>query len=261
MTSGEPRLWSAYRELAEGTVRTDLTHTSRSGQPRFAGFGDEHRKTLFDRERGDGLTAHRCTLAGQWGTHVDPPAHFVAGARTLDLIPVEEMILPLAVLDITARGEADPDTTPTLDDVRAWERRNGRFPPGAFVALRTGWSCRWPDPVAMANRDREGTSRTPGWSAEVLTYLYHLAHDHGHRRQRPHPPHPPPHTARPHPTAGTPHSRPNTSAARTGPACSCGFRLDRPPPDRRRTCLHRPADRGTHRRPRASRRPRDQARN
>ncbi|MFC8795777.1 cyclase family protein, partial [Streptomyces cinereoruber] len=130
MTSGEPRLWSAYRELTEGTVRTDLTHAFRSGQPHFAGFGDEHRETLFDRERGDGFTAHRCTLAGQRGTHVDPPTHFVAGARTLDLIPVEEMILPLAVLDIIVRVEADPDTTPTLDDVRAWERRNGRFPPG-----------------------------------------------------------------------------------------------------------------------------------
>lgn len=175
MTSGEPRLWSAYRLLSEGTVRTDLTHAFRPGQPHFAGFGDEHRETLYDRERGDGFTAHRYSLAGQWGTHVDPPAHFVAGARTLDLIPVEEMILPLAVLDITARVETDPDATPALDDVRAWERRNGRFPPGSFVALRTGWSHRWPDPVAMANRDEAGTSHTPGWSAEVLTYLFEEA--------------------------------------------------------------------------------------
>lgn len=165
MISGEPRLWSAYREPAEGTVRTDLTHAFRPGQPHFAGFGEERRETLFDRERGDAFTAHRYTLAGQWGTHVDPPAHFVAGARTLDLIPVEEMILPLAVLDITARVEADPDATPTLDDVRAWEHRNGPFTSGAFVALRTGCSRRRPGRGA-------GTGHTPGWSAEVLTYLF-----------------------------------------------------------------------------------------
>lgn len=37
MTSGEPRLRSAYREPAEGTVRTHLTHALRPGQPHFAG--------------------------------------------------------------------------------------------------------------------------------------------------------------------------------------------------------------------------------
>lgn len=47
------------------------------------------------------------------GHHGDPPAHFVAGARTLDRIPVEEMVLPLVVLDIAARVERDPDSTPT----------------------------------------------------------------------------------------------------------------------------------------------------
>ncbi|MGW1719104.1 cyclase family protein [Streptomyces sp. NPDC002156] len=168
----EPGLWAAYRELAAKTVRTDLTHAFHPGQPHFAGFPDEGRETLFDTERGDGFTVHRHTLVGQWGTHVDPPSHFVAGGRTLDLIPLEEMILPLVVLDITGRVEADPDAVPTLDDVRGWERRNGRVPAGSFVALRTGWSRRWPDPVAMANRDEAGISRTPGWSLDVLRYLF-----------------------------------------------------------------------------------------
>ncbi|MFI9765062.1 cyclase family protein [Streptomyces sp. NPDC051963] len=51
-------------------------------------------------------------------------------------------------------------------------RRNGRVPAGSFVALRTGWSRRLPDPVAMANRDEAGISRTPGWSPDVLRYLF-----------------------------------------------------------------------------------------
>ncbi|MFJ5307800.1 cyclase family protein [Streptomyces sp. NPDC088350] len=50
----------------------------------------------------------------------------------------------------------------------SWERRNGRVPAGSFVALRTGWSRRRPDPVATANRDEAGISRTPGWSPDVL---------------------------------------------------------------------------------------------
>ncbi|CAM5612177.1 cyclase family protein [Streptomyces purpurascens] len=174
MTLGasEPGLWSAYRALTEKAVFTDLTHAFRPGRPHFPGFGDERRETPFDLERGDGFTVHRYTLVGQWGTHVDPPSHFVAGARPLDRIPVEEMILPLVVLDIAARVETDPDATPTLDDVRSWEERNGRIPSGSFVALRTGWSRRWPDPVALVNRDEAGVSHTPGWSAEVLRYLF-----------------------------------------------------------------------------------------
>ena len=102
---------------------------------------------------------------------MDPPSHFIRGGRSLDSIPVEEMVLPLVVLDISTRAASDADATPTLDDVSEWEERNGRMPAGAFVALRTGWSNRWPDPEAMANRDADGVSHTPGWSRDVLSFL------------------------------------------------------------------------------------------
>ncbi|WP_247702056.1 cyclase family protein [Streptomyces sp. F63] len=106
----EHRLWSAHRELIETAVRTDLTHPFRPGQPHFPGFGDERRETVFSLDGGDGFTVHRYTLVGQWGTHVDPPSHFLAGARTLDQIPVEEMILPLVCS--TWRIASAPTPTP-----------------------------------------------------------------------------------------------------------------------------------------------------
>jgi kynurenine formamidase len=96
----------------------------------------------------------------------------VAGLRTVDQIDVREMLLPLVVLDIHAQVEADPDYTVTLEDVRAWESRNGLIPEGAFVALRTDWSKRWPDIAAFYNLDALGVAHTPGWSFEVLAYLY-----------------------------------------------------------------------------------------
>jgi kynurenine formamidase len=174
-TTVEPPLWALHRELTAKTIRTDLTHAFRPGQPRFPAFPDEQREMPFDMSRGDGFNVHLYTIVGQWGTHVDPPVHFVAGARPLDEIPVEEMILPLVVLDITDRVAADPDAVPTLDDVVVWEARHGRIPAGSFVALRTGWSRRWPDPAAMANKDEAGVSHYPGWSAEVLRYLFEEA--------------------------------------------------------------------------------------
>ncbi|MEU5764529.1 cyclase family protein [Streptomyces asoensis] len=174
-TTTEPPLWALHRELTAGTVRTDLTHAFHPGQPHFPAFPDEKRDMPFDMSRGDGFNVHLYTIVGQWGTHVDPPVHFVAGGRTLDEIPVDEMILPLVVLDITERVATDPDAVPTLADVAAWEARNGRVPEGAFVALRTGWGRRWPDPAAMANRDEAGVSHCPGWSADVLRHLFEEA--------------------------------------------------------------------------------------
>jgi kynurenine formamidase len=118
-----------------------------------------------------GFRTHRYSFVGQWGTHVDPPAHFVPGLRTLDQIDVREMLLPLVVLDIHRQAAADPDYVVTMADVRTWEMRHGMIPLGAFVALRTDWSKRWPNQQAMYNHDTDGVDHFPGWSQEVLTYL------------------------------------------------------------------------------------------
>lgn len=164
-------IWAGLQSVLQGTSFTDLTHAFHPDQPHFPEFPNEVRETLFDLEKGDGFTAHRYAIVGQWGTHVDPPSHFIPGGRALDQIPVEDMILPLVVLDITDRVSDDPDSAPVLADVLEWETRNGAIPPGSFVALRTGWSRRWPDAEAMANRDAGGLSHTPGWSQEVLSFL------------------------------------------------------------------------------------------
>lgn len=164
-------LWDLQRHLVEDHVFTDLTHPFHPGQPHFPAFPDEERSQVFDVEGGDGFSVHRYTIVGQWGTHVDPPSHFVAGARTLDQIPVEQMVLPLVVLDVSDRVRQDADTVVTLADVEAWEAAHGPVPTGAFVALRTDWSSRWPDPEAMANHDEAGVAHYPGWSREVLELL------------------------------------------------------------------------------------------
>ena len=121
---------------------------------------------------GKGFFAQRYTHVGQWGTHCDPPAHFVKGKRTIDQIDPKEMILPLVVIDVHAQAAKNPDYTIRMDDVRDWEHRHGPIPAGAFVAMRTDWSKRWPDAKAMRNEDQGGVSHYPGWSLEVLKYLY-----------------------------------------------------------------------------------------
>ena len=166
----EPDLASAWK-IIQSKQFVDLTHAFEPGIPHWKGFPDEKRTMLFTYAK-DGFMAHLYTHAGQWGTHVDPPAHFAEGMRTIEQISLKEMILPLVVLDVHESVEKNADYTVTLNDIKAWEMRHGKIPSGAFVALRTDWSKRWPDAAAIANKDARGISHYPGWSLEVLKYLY-----------------------------------------------------------------------------------------
>lgn len=172
----EPSLTQIQRILTHKKY-VDLTHAFQPGIPRWPGFPDETRKTLYWYEprpdtKGSGFFAELFTHVGQWGTHVDPPAHFIKGLRTVDEIDLREMILPLVVVDVHSDAAKNPDYTLSLERVRQWETDHGKVPAGAFVAMRTDWSKRWPDADKMANKDGNGIAHYPGWSLPVLKYLY-----------------------------------------------------------------------------------------
>ena len=172
----QPTLMEMYAVLKTKPF-VDLTHAFEPGIPHWPGFPDEARETLYWYEEGmgtlgAGFYAQKFSHVGQWGTHVDPPAHFIKGLRTIDQIDVKEMVLPLVILDVHERVAENPDYTITMEDARNWESKHGPIPEGAFVAMRTDWSKRWPDVAAMRNEDAEGIAHYPGWSMEVLRYLY-----------------------------------------------------------------------------------------
>jgi kynurenine formamidase len=166
----QPTLNEAYVTLASQRF-VDLTHAFGPSTPHWKGFGEEKVTTLYTIKK-DGFIVQQFTHVGQWGTHIDPPAHFHEGLRTVDQIPLQEMVLPLVVLDVHAKVAKNPDYILTLGDVKAWEAKHGRIPEHAFVAMRTDWSKRWPDDAAMQNRDAAGVAHYPGWSKEVLKLLY-----------------------------------------------------------------------------------------
>ena len=108
-------LWEIQKTLAAKKY-VDLTHAFEPGIPRWPGFPDETRKTIYWYDKrpgtvGSGFFSEVFSLVGQWGTHVDPPAHFVKGLRTLDQIDPKEMILPLVVIDVHEEAAKNPDPT------------------------------------------------------------------------------------------------------------------------------------------------------
>ena len=82
------------------------------------------------------------------GTHLDAPIHFAEGRKTADQIPLDQLIAPAVVIDVTAKAAADADYRLTAGDVRDWEQRHGAIAEGTIVLLHTGWSKRWPDRLA-----------------------------------------------------------------------------------------------------------------
>jgi len=149
----------------------DLTHTFGPATPHWKGFGEEKVVELYTIKK-DGFLVQQFTHVGQWGTHIDAPAHFHAGLRTIDQIPLQQMVLPLVVIDVHDKVARNPDYTLKVEDINNWETRHGRIPERAFVAMRTDWSKRWPDDAAMQNLDTQGVAHYPGWSKPVLQYLY-----------------------------------------------------------------------------------------
>lgn len=149
----------------------DLTHEFDIDSPHWKGAPPMHRRTVYSIKK-DGFHLEEYSHVGQWGTHLDPPAHFHEGLRTSDDIPTVELILPLVVIDVHEKVARNPDYVLTVADITAWEERNGEIPAGSFVAMRTDWSKRWTSEANMQNLDKRGVAHYPGWSIEALRYLY-----------------------------------------------------------------------------------------
>ncbi|HEY1747845.1 MAG TPA: cyclase family protein [Xanthobacteraceae bacterium] len=163
----------AYQTIASKTF-IDLTHSFGPNTPVWSGFGQAKFSPAADPKTRepytipkDGFRTTFYEMVGQYGTHVDPPAHFAENGITMDKIPLKEMILPLVVLDDTPYLAKDANHAFSIDDLKAWERQHGRVPKGAFAALRTDMYKDWD-----ADPERFKRSPFPAWALETIKFLY-----------------------------------------------------------------------------------------
>jgi kynurenine formamidase len=170
----QPDLSAVYTTLASKRF-VDLTHTFDVDTPHWKGLSPMKVRTLYTIKK-DGFRIDEFCHPGQWGTHVDPPAHFHAGLKTVDQIDPKDMLMPLVVLDVHQKVAKNPDYVLTVGDVQDWEARHGKIPAHAFVAMRTDWSSRWPNDTSMQNKDAKGVAHYPGWSRAALELLYEDRH-------------------------------------------------------------------------------------
>ena len=90
------------------------------------------------------------------GTHLDAPKHFAADGFPTDAIPLENLIAPAIVIDVSNKAAADRNYRLSARDVRLFEDQHGRIKPGDIVLLRSGWSQYWPDAKSYLGDDTPG---------------------------------------------------------------------------------------------------------
>lgn len=160
-----------YMDLIAGRYAlVDLTHVVDEQIPYWPGGIPFRMERLADYEK-EGYRFHTFIMGENTGTHVDAPSHFVKGTASIDLIPVQDLILPAVVVDVEAKVEKDPDYQLSVQDLLEWEARYGPIPMGALVIMRTGWFRRWPDTKAYRNMDEKGIMHFPGVSVEAARFL------------------------------------------------------------------------------------------
>ena len=110
----------------------DLSHPIATGMTVYPGDPEVRVEPALTVEA-DGVAVARLDFGSHTGTHVDAPAHTIAGGRTIDRFALDELCGEALILDVADRvAEAAP-----IDAAMLGLERFTAVPP--IVAIRTGW--------------------------------------------------------------------------------------------------------------------------
>jgi kynurenine formamidase len=127
-------------------------------------------------EQGYYYSAYRYSAAEHGGTHIDAPVHFAKGRNSVDQIPLEQLIGPGIVVDVTAECAKNRDYLVTEDDFKNWEKQHGPIKAGTIVLLRTGFGRFYPDRKQYLGTEERGTAAVanlhfPGLHPDAARWL------------------------------------------------------------------------------------------
>jgi kynurenine formamidase len=166
-----------HRPLVSGRI-VDLTHSFDEATifwPTEPGF-QLQRGPAGVTDRGYYYAANRFSTAEHGGTHIDAPIHFYQDHFTVDQIPLERLIGEGVVVDVTEACAASRDYQIGVDDLRAWEEKQGRVLADVIVLLRTGYGRYWPDRRQYLGTEAKGPDAVaelhfPGLHPDAATWL------------------------------------------------------------------------------------------
>src|SRR3954471_21752687 len=182
-------LWSVYDSALSHARYIDLTHPITPNMPVWKGFGPATFEPAVDPSTGipytyakDGFEATAYRIAtDQFGTQLDPPAHWAPEYAGIDELPATYAVRPLVVISIVPQLKGDPKYALQVSDIQAFEQKYGRIPAGAVVMVRSDWSKKWTNDPAKAKKLAASTVFA-GVSLDALKFLHLQRHIlfHGH---------------------------------------------------------------------------------
>jgi len=127
-------------------------------------------------DKGYFYSAYRYSAAEHGGTHLDSPVHFAKGRHTVDEIPLEQLMGPAVVVDVTKQCAGNPDYLVSVADLQNWERQNGQIAKGTILLLRTGFGKFYPDRKRYLGTDERGADAVaklhfPGLDPQAARWL------------------------------------------------------------------------------------------
>ena len=172
-------LWETYTQVLKKARYIDLTHTITPNQPVWKGFGPAKFGPTVDPATGQpytyaksGFEATRYELStDQFGTQLDPPAHWAPEYPAIDELPATYAVRPLVVISIVDQVKKKGDYHLQVSDIKAWEKEHGRIPEGSVVMVRSDWSKKWTTDAEAAKKlalDRV----FPGVGLKAIQYLH-----------------------------------------------------------------------------------------
>src|SRR5262245_37769747 len=86
----------------------DLTHTMSPEFPTFFGVPGIEIQKQYDFKK-DGFNLNWWRIVEHAGTHLDAPIHFSEAGATVERIPADTLVAPLAVIDVRGRAAQNTD--------------------------------------------------------------------------------------------------------------------------------------------------------
>jgi kynurenine formamidase len=180
-TVNQKSLWETYDSILNKAKYVDLTHSFNPTIPVWSGFGNAKFKPAIARQIMPGYikigqefeygkhgfiaTAYDLPT-DQYGTQLDPPAHWDEYGATISDLPATYCIRPLVVIDIHEKVVNDPGYHCSVEDIQTWEQKHGTIPEGSVVMIRSDWSKNWPD-IEKCN-----ARPFPGMGLNALKFLH-----------------------------------------------------------------------------------------
>jgi kynurenine formamidase len=148
----------------------DLTHTMSPDFPTFFGESGIAMEKKFDFNK-DGFNLYWWNLLEHAGTHLDAPIHFSENGSTSERIPIDALVVPLAVVDVEAKAKENSDYVVSREDLAAWEHKHGRLPENCCVAMHSGWAAHLSDATKFTGKDSSGVFHFPGFGIDATEWL------------------------------------------------------------------------------------------